>query len=118
MIKRIITVSKAIKKIIKPNVKAPIDVIYSSWRKSLIDESKLINLREELKLPNSTKLIGNIAALTDHKDYQTFVKTAFIIKKDLNIHFITKWDGELKEQIESLISSLNLEENIHLLGFR
>ena len=80
-------------------------------RKSLIDESKLINLREELKLPNSTKLIGNIAALTDHKDYQTFVKTAaLIIKKDLNIHFIIIGDGELKEQIESLISSLNLEE--------
>lgn len=118
-IKRIITVSKAIKKIIEPNVKAPINVIYSSWRKSLIDESKVINLREELKLPNSTKLIGNIAALTDHKDYQTFVKTAaLIIKKDLNIHFIITGDGELKEQIESLIRSLNLEKNIHLLGFR
>jgi hypothetical protein len=33
-IKKIITVSKAIKKIIQPKVKAPIDVIYSSWRKS------------------------------------------------------------------------------------
>ena len=118
-IKRIITVSKAIKNIINPKVKAPIDVIYSSWRKSFLDESKAINLREELGIPKSTQLIGNIAALTDHKDYQTFVKTAaLIIKKDLNIHFIITGDGELKEQIKSQISSLNLEENIHLLGFR
>ena len=118
-IKQIITVSKAIKNIIQPKVKAPVDVIYSSWRKSVLEKSGEANLRKELGLANSSKLIGNIAALTDHKDYQTFVETAALtINKNNSIHFIIAGEGALKDQINSHIHSLSLESNIHLLGFR
>jgi glycosyltransferase involved in cell wall biosynthesis len=118
-IKRIITVSEAIKNIIKPKVKAKISVVYSSWRKSIIDNSKEVNLRKELGVSNSTILIGNIAALTDHKDYPTFLKTAVnITNKYENVHFIVAGEGELRREIEQQIDTLNLKNKIHLLGFR
>jgi glycosyltransferase involved in cell wall biosynthesis len=118
-IKRIITVSKAIKDIISPVTKSKIEVIYSSWRKSSVEKAEKTNLKEELGIHQSTKLIGNIAALTDHKDYPTFIKTASnIINEHDNIHFIMAGEGELKETLQKKINDLGLKEKIHLLGFR
>ncbi len=118
-IKRIITVSKAIKEIISPVTKSKIEVIYSSWRKSSIEKVEEINLRKELGINQSTKLVGNIAALTDHKDYPTFIKTASsIIAQNDNIHFIIAGEGELKDSLQKKINELGLKEKIHLLGFR
>ena len=118
-IKRIITVSKAIKGIISPVTKSKIEVIYSSWRKASIEKVEETNLRKELGVNQSTKLVGNIAALTDHKDYPTFIKTAsYIINEHNNIHFIIAGEGELKETLEKKINDLGLKEKIHLLGFR
>ena len=118
-IKRIITVSKAIKDIISPVTKSEIEVIYSSWRKSSIEKVEEINLRKELGVNQSTKFVGNIAALTDHKDYPTFIKTASsIIAQHNNIHFIIAGEGELKESLQKKINDLGLKEKIHLLGFR
>lgn len=118
-IKRIITVSEAIKNIVKGKVKAKVDVVYSSWRKSIVDNTKEINLKNELGISDSSILIGNIAALTDHKDYPTFLKTAVTVtNKYENVHFIIAGEGELKIDIENQIDSHDLKNRIHLLGFR
>ncbi len=118
-IKKVITVSKAVKEIISPIINSEIEVIYSSWRKSSVEGVNKINLREELGINQSAKLVGNIAALTDHKDYITFIKTAStIIENNDNIHFIIAGDGELREKLQRKIHMLGLSEKIHMLGFR
>ena len=118
-IKKVISVSEAIKNIIHPNVKAPIEVIYSSWRRASISIAGVIDLKKELGISESSKLVGNISALVDHKDYPTFIKTASkIITLYSDIHFVIVGEGELRETIEKKIKSLGLDNKIHLLGFR
>lgn len=79
-------------------------------------DRKLLN---ELFLDPTTTLIGNIGALDRHKDYNTFIHTAALIRKTApSTHFIIAGKGPEEHNIRKLIKTLNLTEHVHLLGFR
>ncbi|MCH8545147.1 MAG: glycosyltransferase family 4 protein [Cryomorphaceae bacterium] len=76
-------------------------------------------LHNLLGLSSDTPLVGNSSALADHKDYPTFLKTAAeVLKSKPNAHFVIFGEGEERTNIEAKIKSLNIQDHVHLTGFR
>jgi len=121
-VKKILCVSEMIRTITAPAIKDPskLMVIYSGIDLSRYNtpatDRKLIT---ELHLSPSVRLVGNISALADHKDYPTFLNTAADLCKEYNdIHFIIAGKGPEEEKIRAMIRELKLHEKVHMLGFR
>jgi glycosyltransferase involved in cell wall biosynthesis len=121
-VRKIICVSEAIRKIMIPSLKHPevLTVVNDGIR--LHDEAAMIfpaTIRSELQIPSDAILVGNFSALADHKDYPTFIKAASeILKVNSRVHFIIAGRGEEEGRIKQMMQEMNLEKNIHLLGFR
>lgn len=120
-LKRIICVSKGVREIIAIDIKdiSRLSIVHDGVELVELDDDFEFNIRKELSLKENTPLIGNVAALAPHKDYQTFVLTANeILKKLSDAHFLIvgRDDGELVK-IKKLITKLDVK-NIHILGFR
>lgn len=85
-----------------------------------------INLNHFNKKPKSTKREQNtlnliaVGRFTEAKDYPNLINAFAILKKNNNgaIKLTIVGDGELRAEIEALIESLQLEQDITLLGRR
>ncbi len=77
------------------------------------------NLLKEFNLTESTKVLGCVASFNPVKDHTTILDTFKIIKEkheDVMLFFIG--DGQLRDQIESKIKELGLEDSVILTGKR
>ena len=122
---KIISVSKAVETIFDNIIsdKERLVTIYDA-----IDVNNFIGrknknlLHKEYNLDFNTKIVGNIAGLTEQKDIFTFIDTAQkIIKnkpKDLSVAFFVIGDGNLKNDLLSYIKLQKLEDFIFFTGFR
>ena len=121
-IKSIIAVSEAIKNILLPVIreKEKIKVVYDGIDLSRYDVTvNKQELKAQCNLPSDKRLIGNLSALADHKDYPTFIRTANeLLKRHSNIHFVVAGDGPLREEIINSVKAMELEQHITFLGFR
>ena len=121
-VKRIICVSDMIRQITAPAIrnKEVLRVVHSGIdlsRYSVIPAARI--LQQELGLPERTFLVGNLSALADHKDYPTFIKVAKLVTtQHPDIHFIIAGEGPEEKNIRNIISQEQLEQHVHLLGFR
>ena len=120
-IERILTVSDAIREILLNKLTDPSKILTVH---SGIDISKFKKsgsrdyLRSRYKLEKDTILIGNTSALSDHKDYPTFIQTAaYLIDKGLNARFFIIGTGELEVMIRKLIKEQGLKEYVIMTGF-
>ena len=70
-----------------------------------------------LNVPTSSLLVGIVAALRPEKNHAMFVNVAKAVcdHRD-DVHFVIIGDGPERTSIESQISSLGMDEHIHLLG--
>lgn len=76
-------------------------------------------LRKEFDISDETRLIGNVAAVTQQKDYFTFVETARLtLQKTRSIHFFIIGNGDQMEQIKALVASHHLNSHFTFTGFR
>ena len=64
-----------------------------------------------------TKKILSVGSLKDEKDYKTIIEAIALIQPSINIKLIILGEGSFRYQLEQLINSLGLEENISLPGF-
>lgn len=120
-VRKIICVSEAIAKIVKSKIKAPhlVSVVHSAIDTGKFDSQKKGALRKELSLSEDAKIIGNVAALVDHKDHLSFIACAEILaQENPNYCFIIAGDGELREMLEKVVQSKNLSKRFFFLGFR
>jgi glycosyltransferase involved in cell wall biosynthesis len=75
--------------------------------------------RRELGVPEEVPLLGNVAALVDHKDHATLLAAMPHVLHDLpNLHLVIAGEGELRPQLEAQIHRLNLGGAVHVLGYR
>ena len=73
----------------------------------------------ELGLAPTDMIVGNVASFTPSKGLHFFLQAARKIKDQLpGVRFIIAGDGELRPQLEQMISQLRLEESVQLLGWR
>ena len=121
-IRRIICVSKTISDITAPAIKdvSKLAVVHSGIDLHKYDQhSGARKLISELGLNEKTKIVGNLSALADHKDYPTFIRTAArVIAIDPSVHFIIAGKGKEEKRIAKMINDLKLHANVHMLGFR
>lgn len=76
-------------------------------------------LAREFGLHGDSKLIGNVSALADHKDYFTFLDTAeILLKQNSGLRFFIIGDGPLRNRIRDSIRSRGLQDVVIMTGHR
>ncbi len=121
-----IAISKNVKNIlIKDGIQEnKIEVIYSGIDlnrfKTPVSREKLNQLKKEFNIKKEI-IIGNVAALVDHKDHKTLLYAISILNKEFPL---SEWkvlivgDGELKLKLIELANTLNIHNKVHFTGYR
>jgi L-malate glycosyltransferase len=74
---------------------------------------------ERLGIPPGAPVVGNVAALVDHKDHATLVEAAALVVRQLpEAHFLVAGEGEKRPEIEARARALGLGGRFILAGFR
>lgn len=74
-------------------------------------------LREEFRIKDNTVLIGNVAALVDHKDQATLLRAVAKIKTEVPFLFIVG-AGELEKALKQTAKELGIEDRVLFTGYR
>jgi L-malate glycosyltransferase len=120
----IIAISKFIKNVmIAQGVpERKIHVVYSGIdmkRFSIPSRQSIARLRDEFGIQPELPLIGNVAALTGHKDHRCLIESMALLKgRGIRCKLIILGDGEERTHIEEQIKEYNLEDSVILAGFR
>jgi glycosyltransferase involved in cell wall biosynthesis len=121
-IKKILCVSEAIARIVKPHLQEPEKCITVH---SGVDIGKFSNspshalLRKEYSLSEDTLLIGNTSALAGHKDYFTFIDTIEILILTIpNLKAFIIGKGPLENELKAYVAKKELTNYIIFTGFR
>jgi glycosyltransferase involved in cell wall biosynthesis len=123
-IKRIICVSDAIRQIITPTIRQSEKVctVHSGIDFDRFDTATpnaASNLRQQYQIPAATLLIGNVAALADHKDYFTFIDTAqILLEAGLNAVFLAIGEGEQRQVLQQYAQTKGVTDRLIFTGFR
>lgn len=120
-IKKIICVSDCVRQILLPSIrqKEKCVVVYDGIDMNRFSNSTKKNiLRHEFSIAPDEMIIANIAALAQHKDYFTWLRTVALLKGKLNAKFLIIGDGPLRNEIENEINRLQLNDIVLMTGFR
>jgi L-malate glycosyltransferase len=117
---RVVAVSDAIRAVLARDGVAParLRVVYEG----VPDRAPAPGGREALAalgIPADSPVIGNVAALTGHKDHDTLLRAArLVLDRAPQARFVVVGDGELRPRLEALHRELALGEGCVLAGFR
>ena len=81
-------------------------------------KKSITHLKKEFSIPPKTTVIGNIAALVDHKDQETLIKAVALLPSSLKFKLLIVGEGELEAHLKSIVKALNLEDKVIFTGFR
>jgi glycosyltransferase involved in cell wall biosynthesis len=74
---------------------------------------------EALGVPRGAPVIGNVAALTDHKDQATLVEAMSLLRpRRPEARLVIAGEGELRSALEALVRQRGLEDRVAFAGFR
>jgi glycosyltransferase involved in cell wall biosynthesis len=74
---------------------------------------------QALGVPDGAPVVGNVAALTDHKDHATLLEAApRILARVPDVRFVIVGEGELRPVLEARAAALGLGDRWILAGFR
>jgi len=77
------------------------------------------SLRHELGIDNETKVVGVVARLHPQKGHCYLIEAAQkIVKSHPKVKFVFVGDGELREELQTLVKQKGLTEFFQFLGFR
>ncbi len=72
-----------------------------------------------LGVPAEAPVVGNVAALTDHKDHRTLLAAMAIVSRAMPAaRLLIVGDGELRHDLEARTRQLGLTETVIFAGFR
>lgn len=120
-IRGIACVSQAVADVLRPTLRQPdkLHVIHSG-----IDPGRFAprqtpgRLRQELGLPAHQWLVGNVGALTQQKDYFTFLRTVASLGEGFPARYVIMGQGQQAEALQRYAAELGVAERVHFLGFR
>jgi glycosyltransferase involved in cell wall biosynthesis len=74
---------------------------------------------EELGIPRGAPLVGNVAALTDHKDHRTLLEAAArVLAERPETRFLVLGEGELESALRAQARALGIAGHVVFAGFR
>lgn len=80
----------------------------------LIDRNRK---RQELGVPEDAFLLCSVGELNTNKNHEVIIRSMAELEQQ-NIHYIIAGVGDKKEYLLQLAKKLNLEDRVHLLGYR
>jgi len=86
--------------------------------KEKIKKHSIKTIKKELNIKNDEIIISNIGSLTKQKGQKNLILAIKKLKEKYNIKCFIVGDGILRKDLELLIKSLNLNNNVELLGYR
>jgi len=93
--------------------------IYSGIDIKKFSNSPKKDLRDELYLSNSVKLIGFIGRFSEQKSPLTLLRAVGkVVNRCHDCHFLFVGDGPKKSEMESFVQHNKLDEKVSFLGFR
>jgi glycosyltransferase involved in cell wall biosynthesis len=120
-IKAIICVSAFVKAVLENTVRevSKMQVVYSGVDLNRFTQKKGDILRREFQVPKGHYIVANVAAITEQKDYHTFVRTAaHLVRYGLPIRFFIIGEGKQRADIERYVAEQGLSKHIVFTGFR
>lgn len=122
---KIISVSKAVESIFENIVedKNKLVTIYDAIDVTFFERNKSKGIiHKEFSIPVETKIIGNVAALSNQKDIYTFIDTAKKIKNkienNIQVKFVIIGEGSQKNELEKYASENELQNDLIFMNFR
>jgi glycosyltransferase involved in cell wall biosynthesis len=118
--RRVIAVSEAIATVLRADGLPPdrIRVVYEGVPDRPPQPGGRTALRE-LGVPDDAPVVGNVAALTGHKDHETLLAAAARVgARAPAARFVIVGDGERRAELEALSRRLGLERRCVFAGFR
>lgn len=101
-------------KICKPS---KLQVIYNGIDLEEIEKTTPMS-RAQLGIPEDAFVVGMVGRLSKQKAPDTFIKSAKLIKEKIpNAFFLMVGDGELRDQVESLINQYDLGSSFLITGW-
>ena len=74
---------------------------------------------EELGVPRGARVVGNVAALTGHKDHATLIEAAGLVRRRMpDVWFVVVGEGELRGELERQARALEVHDRLVFAGFR
>ena len=83
----------------------------------LKQKENAVKVKDELGLSDKEKLIISVGELNENKNHQIIIK-ALAKLKNPNIHYIICGKGDNYQKLKDMVSSLQLVNNVHFLGYR
>lgn len=117
---RVIAVSRAIADVLERDglAKDALRVVHEGVRDRAPQAGGREALRE-LGVPPDALVVGNVAALTDHKDHETLLAAAALVAARVpSARFVIVGDGELRAPLVARARALGLQERCLFAGFR
>ncbi len=117
---RVIVVSRAIARVVEADGIAPerLRLVYEG----VPDRQPASGGREllrELGIPEGAPVVGNVAALTAHKDHATLIEAMALLGSRLpGARLVIAGDGELRAALEARLRERGLEGRVVFAGFR
>jgi glycosyltransferase involved in cell wall biosynthesis len=71
-----------------------------------------------LGVPADVPVIGNVAALTGHKDHATLVEALALLRERSAARLVIAGEGELRPALEALVRERGLADRVVFAGFR
>ncbi len=76
-------------------------------------------LRAELRVPDTDRLVGIVARLVPIKQHERFIEMAArLASQDPRLRFVIVGDGERRAELEGLVAAVGLSAQTHFLGWR
>ncbi len=122
MTTHVMCVTDAVRKLVEEAGLFPKDrlgVIYLPFNPLPFQECKTRNLREELGIPETATLFGNVARLSGMKGQKHFIEAArAVVDQAPDTAFVIAGKGRLEQELREQINSLGLEDYVTLAGHR
>ena len=94
-----------------------ITVVHSAIDPARLDAPPLS--KADLGVPEDALVIGNVAALVDHKDQTTLLHAMACVVHELpRAHLLIAGEGPLRPALTALRDTLGLNDRVHFLGYR
>lgn len=119
-IRKILCVSQKISQIVKSGIDRPeiVQTVYSGVDLERFNVPADTGFRERYGLSKDDILVGNTSAISDHKDYFTFLKVAKVVTKGSDkVKFLMIGDGPMKDEIMKFHDELALGDKVIFTGF-
>lgn len=117
---RFVAISQAIRQVLSAGgvPESRITLIPSGIDFAAVDTAERVDPRVVFSLPADAQVVINVAALSDHKDQATLLRSWRQVEEHHpRAHLLIAGDGELREQLAALAASLGLRR-AHLVGYR